>query len=117
MDPLTRGEIFHAAQFELFRHLQARRLLPVAMARLDEIFDAADGVLDRVAAGYKERLAPAIERVWMTEIEDVRTDLRAWLREVAAGDSNWAPRAIRIRLRSGSAARRSTIPPAPRKRL
>ena len=91
LDPLTRGEIFHAAQFELFRHLQANDLLPVGMARLDDIFDAADAVLDRVAADYKERLAPAIERVWITEIEDVRTDLRAWLREVAANGADWAP--------------------------
>lgn len=91
MDPLTRGEVFHAAQFELFRQLEAERMLPVRMDRLDDIFDTLDAVLDRVAADYKERLAPAIERVWITEIEDVRTDLRAWLREVAAGDGQWSP--------------------------
>ncbi len=91
MDPLTRGEVFHAAQFELFRYLKSKKLLPVTTEHLDDIFDAADAVLDRVAAAYKESLAPAIERVWITEIEDLRTDLRAWLREMAAGDPNWIP--------------------------
>jgi CRISPR/Cas system-associated exonuclease Cas4 (RecB family) len=91
MDPLTRGEIFHAVQFELFRHLQWTGLT-VDSEHLKAVFDAADSVVDRVAAAYKERLAPAIERVWITEIEDVRTDLRAWLREVAATGTDWIPR-------------------------
>jgi ATP-dependent helicase/nuclease subunit B len=83
MDPLTRGALFHSAQFELFREL----------ARSDppRILDLADQVLDRVAARYEDELAPAIPRVWKSEIENLRTDLRGWLQHVAATESDWRP--------------------------
>ena len=83
MDPLTRGALFHAAQFELFRDLA--RATPI------RILDLADQVLDRVAARYEEDLAPAIPRVWKSEIENLRTDLRGWLQHVAATESGWQP--------------------------
>ncbi|MCC6536554.1 MAG: PD-(D/E)XK nuclease family protein, partial [Bryobacterales bacterium] len=34
---------------------------------------------------------PAIERVWVSEIEDMRTDLRTWARHVATIDDEWTP--------------------------
>ena len=91
MDPLTRGALFHSAQFELFRELTRTDLLPVTEARLPEILDRADRVLDRVAARYEDELAPAIPRVWKSEIENLRTDLRGWLQQVAATESDWLP--------------------------
>jgi RecB family exonuclease len=48
-------------------------------------------MLDRVAAKYQEKLAPAIPRVWKSEIEDLRTDLRGWLQHVARNDDDWEP--------------------------
>jgi ATP-dependent helicase/DNAse subunit B len=85
MDPLTRGALFHSTQFELFRELaSANRSLP-------ETLDLADQVLDRVAARYEDQLAPAIPRVWKSEIENLRTDLRGWLQHVAANQSDWRP--------------------------
>lgn len=48
-------------------------------------------MLDRVAAKYQEKLAPAIPRVWASEIEDLRTDLRGWLQHVARNDDDWEP--------------------------
>ena len=83
MDPLTRGALFHAAQFELFREMA--RAVPAS------ILDLADKVLDRVAARYEDELAPAIPRVWKSEIEHLRTDLRGWLQHVAATKSDWLP--------------------------
>ena len=50
-----------------------------------------DTVLGRVAAKYQEKLAPAIPRVWKSEIEDLRTDLRGWLQHVARNDDEWEP--------------------------
>ncbi len=91
MDPLTRGSLFHRAQFDLFRALQQREWLPLPAAQLAEIFTLADDILNRVAAEYEERFAPAIERVWKTEIEDVRTDFRAWIRDVAQTEADWSP--------------------------
>jgi ATP-dependent helicase/nuclease subunit B len=91
MDPLTRGALFHSAQFELFRELTRADLLPVTQPRLPQTLDLADRVLDRVAARYEDELAPAILRVWKSEIENLRTDLRGWLQHVAATESEWLP--------------------------
>jgi len=85
MDPLTRGALFHAAQFELFRNL------PHTDVPLPALLDLADQVLDRVAARYEDELVPAIPRVWKSEIENLRTDLRGWLQHVAAAESDWRP--------------------------
>jgi ATP-dependent helicase/nuclease subunit B len=91
MDPLTRGGLFHAVQFALLNELKRSSLLPVNSSTLAETLQIADAVLDKTAAKYEEELAPAIERVWKTEIEDLRTDLRGWLQHVAVNDDEWQP--------------------------
>ena len=90
MDPLTRGALFHAVQFALLTDLRQRKRLPLAAGKLAEALDLADRVLNRVAAEYEERFAPAIARVWRTEVEDLRTDLRGWLQQMAA-QPEWEP--------------------------
>ncbi len=99
MDPRTRGALFHEIQFELFHDLQRAGLLPVNDDRLPEALKRADTMLDRVAAKYQEKLAPAIPRVWKSEIEDLRTDLRGWLQHVARNDDEWEP--VRFELAFG----------------
>jgi CRISPR/Cas system-associated exonuclease Cas4 (RecB family) len=51
----------------------------------------ADEVLDRVAGRYEEDLAPAIPRVWRSEVEELRTDLQGWIRSVVAAAEPWRP--------------------------
>ncbi len=91
LDPMTRGALFHAVQFALLGELRAAGLLPVNAQRLPDALAAADRTLERVAGQYQEDLAPAIPRVWKTEVEDLRTDLRGWLQQVAQNDSDWQP--------------------------
>jgi ATP-dependent helicase/nuclease subunit B len=91
MDPLTRGALFHSTQFELFRALANGHLLPLTPQTLPEALNLADRTLDRVAARFEDDLAPAIPRVWRSEIENLRIDLRGWLRQVAATQSDWLP--------------------------
>ena len=91
MDPLTRGALFHQAQFRLFGELQSAQLLPMRPQNAARILEIADRVLDRVAADNEEKLAPAIPRVWRSEIEDLRIDLRGWIQQVAALDDGWIP--------------------------
>ena len=91
MDPLTRGALFHAVQFELFRELKRSLRLPITDERLPTTLDLADKVLDRVAAQYEDDLAPAIPRVWKSEVEELRTDLRGWIQQVASTPSDWLP--------------------------
>jgi len=90
LDPLTRGSIFHEMQAELFRELQRRGRLPLTAEDVGDALDALDGVVARVAAKQKDELAPAIDRVWESEIADIARDLRVWLRRLPeSGD--WEP--------------------------
>jgi ATP-dependent helicase/nuclease subunit B len=91
MDPLTRGALFHAVQFELYNELSGRNRLPITLERLPSTLDLADRVLDTVAARFEDDLSPAIPRVWSTEVEDLRTDLRGWIQQVAMTRSEWLP--------------------------
>ncbi len=91
MDPLTRGRLFHEVQAELVRALGARDALPVTPPRLPEAEAVLDATLDEVAARYREELAPAIDRVWVDEVESMRTDLKGWLHHVADEGGEWTP--------------------------
>ena len=55
-------------------------------------------MLDRVAAEYAETLAPAIERVWRDEIDDLRRDLGIWVQKLAE-EETWVPTLLRVQLR------------------
>jgi CRISPR/Cas system-associated exonuclease Cas4 (RecB family) len=56
---------------------------------MSTVLDLADRVLDHIAAQYAEDLAPAIPRVWRSEIEDLRSDLRGWLHHSCTALANW----------------------------
>jgi len=90
MDPLTRGALFHSAQFEFLGTLKQQRLLPIPQGQIEDVLAIADEVLNRVAREAAEKLAPAILRVWENEIEDIRTDLRGWVYRLAA-QREWMP--------------------------
>jgi hypothetical protein len=90
MDPLTRGSLFHRAQAEFFRAMDADGRLPLAPAKVAEAVSTLDAILNRVAEEYAEMLAPAIERVWHDEIEEIRRDLGIWVQKIAT-DAAWQP--------------------------
>jgi CRISPR/Cas system-associated exonuclease Cas4 (RecB family) len=90
MDPLTKGSLFHRIQAEFFRALQAADMLPVAPATLDRAMTALEQVVTRVADEYAEQLAPAIERVWRDEVDEIRRDLGIWVRRLAT-ERDWIP--------------------------
>ena len=91
MDPLTRGALFHETQRALMEELKAKDQLPVTQTNLPAVIQALDAALDRMAAEFAEHLAPAIDRVWRSEVEELRTDLRGWLQHVALNGSMWTP--------------------------
>jgi CRISPR/Cas system-associated exonuclease Cas4 (RecB family) len=92
LDPLTRGSIVHRMQAEIFRGLDRRKALPVTPERIDEALQVLEEVVARVAEEYRERLAPAIGRVWREEIAVIARDLRGWLRRAAEDGGVWVPR-------------------------
>jgi len=91
LDPLQRGSLVHAVQFALFGVLRDAELLPVTTDRLGAARNHLDTVLEKVAAKFKDDLAPAIERVWRDGVESVRADLREWLRLATLDDSGFVP--------------------------
>jgi len=91
MDPLTRGSLFHSAQAEYLRTLDAAGALPISGATLQSAIRTLHEVVDRVASEYADELVPAIERVWRDEIDEIRRDLGIWVQRMAA-DVEWIPR-------------------------
>jgi CRISPR/Cas system-associated exonuclease Cas4 (RecB family) len=91
MDPLTRGGLFHSVVFKLLVGLEERDLLPLTEGRQADALELADRTLDAEADRYREELAPAIPRVWETEVEDLRTDLRGWVRHAIVPGGEWRP--------------------------
>jgi ATP-dependent helicase/nuclease subunit B len=91
IDPLTRGSLFHEAQFEVLTGLKAAGLLPLDVGIIERAFELVDRALERLAQEYEDRLAPAIPRVWQDGINSIRADLREWLRRMAEADDGWVP--------------------------
>ncbi|MEO5926710.1 MAG: PD-(D/E)XK nuclease family protein [Bryobacteraceae bacterium] len=89
LDPMTRGSVFHEVQSRLYEEL--RDSLPVTMANLKEAMAKLETVIAKVAAEYAEKLVPAIPRVWESEIDGLRTDLRGWLHFTASNEYDWTP--------------------------
>ncbi len=88
LDPLTRGSLFHAVQAEFSRTLQAEGRLPITHATVPAALKTLEGVLRKVAGEYEEKLAPAIERVWRDEIDELGRDLGIWVTRLA-GTPEW----------------------------
>ena len=96
LDPLQRGSLVHQVQFELLTRLQAesrdgRPLLPVDRGNLTHAMDVLEEVLDRVGEDFRDRLVPAIDRVWDDGIEAIRLDLREWLQRESGNRTPFAP--------------------------
>ena len=91
MDPLTRGSLFHAIQASFYRTLKAEGRLPVSAGTRAAALETLDQVVEAEAAAERERLAPAIDRVWRDEIAAIRRDLRLWIDEVITEGGDWRP--------------------------
>jgi RecB family exonuclease len=91
LDPLTRGSLFHETQFAFFGEVRALALLPLHRDFESQLLDVADRALESVASRYEEDLAPAIPRIWRSEIETLRSDLRGWIKKLLEADSGYAP--------------------------
>jgi ATP-dependent helicase/nuclease subunit B len=98
LDPATRGSLFHEIVHQVALELKERRLLTLAEAAQAEAL--SDRVIEQVSAKWREKLAPAIERVWEDAVEDLRLDVRYWLRELLQSD--W--QVVKLELPFGLAA-------------
>ena len=94
LDPRTRGRMFHRVQADTLRALEEADALPIRKATRGVAFDTLDEVLHAVEADYRDRLVPAIDRVWRTEIAGMRADLRGWIQHVAEAQEAWTPHRV-----------------------
>jgi ATP-dependent helicase/nuclease subunit B len=90
MDPLTRGSLFHETQAAFYRAMERANALPIRADGVAAAAQVLNQVLDAAAGEYAEKLAPAIDRVWRDEIDEIRRDLGIWLQKIA-GDEVWRP--------------------------
>ncbi|MQA90481.1 MAG: PD-(D/E)XK nuclease family protein [Gemmatimonas sp.] len=91
LDPLQRGSLFHDIQFACLSRLREEDLLPVRPDNLIDARGVLHQVVEGVAAVYEDRLAPAIPRVWATEIDGIHADLNHWLSRMAHDASGFVP--------------------------
>jgi len=110
IDPLTRGSLFHEAQFEVLTELRNRGLLPLQPDSLSVAFELVDRGLERSTTEYEDRLAPAIPRVWQDGINSIRADLREWLRRMSESTEKWIPDKFELSFGLGNYARRQRDP-------
>jgi ATP-dependent helicase/DNAse subunit B len=90
LDPLMRGSLFHEVQAGVLRALRAEGRLPLEPADVPRALKALAATLETTAAAYKDRLAPAITRVWDDEIAALGRDLRVWIRKLPEAGP-WIP--------------------------
>ena len=91
MDPLTRGDLFHQIQATTLRTLQELEHLPLRPARLEMAQQTLTSAIREVSEREKDRLSPAIDRVWQDEIAAMTHDLRIWLERLTDEGADWTP--------------------------
>ncbi|MCC7126245.1 MAG: PD-(D/E)XK nuclease family protein [Acidobacteria bacterium] len=92
MDPLTRGSLFHAVQTDFLRVLAAAGQLPVDESRLPRARAELRMAINRVTGTARDKLAPAIDRVWNDEVDAMTRDLTRWVDEQLTADGRtWTP--------------------------
>lgn len=90
VDPRTRGEIVHEAQFEILRALESERLLPVTRETLPRALEVLARAFGDVRDRAHDALAPAIVRTFEDAMLEIAGDLREWLRRMAE-HPEWLP--------------------------
>ena len=95
LDPLTRGSLYHEIQFDFLRGLAEGDALDFTEEREGALLDRLDQAIESIAASYADRLRPALPAVYQGEVDDLRTDLRGWLRQVIA-DGDYTPRLFEL---------------------
>jgi ATP-dependent helicase/nuclease subunit B len=91
IDPLTRGDLFHQFQAATLRQLQKDGLLPLSPVALPRAQQVLTEAIRSIEDTEKDRLSPAIDRVWKDEMASMTSDLRLWLEKLADEGAEWTP--------------------------
>lgn len=78
-------------QARSLRALQGSGSLPVTAATHEGALAVLDATLTSVADEYRDRLAPAVARVWEDGVAGIRRDLHGWLDQLVRDGHEWVP--------------------------
>lgn len=90
IDALSRGSLMHEVQYELLTLLRAKNMLPLTETNLAVAEAELEVVFAQVVRRYEDDLAPSIASVWQNGVEQIRSDLREWLRRHSR-EARWLP--------------------------
>jgi len=91
LDPLQRGALIHDIQFQTLTALRDRHMLPVTELELGQANEVLAEAVGKVGESYRDRLAPAIDRVWNDAVTAIHADLREWLYRMSQDKSGYVP--------------------------
>jgi CRISPR/Cas system-associated exonuclease Cas4 (RecB family) len=91
LDPITKGSLFHAMQAHFVRQMLRQRMFPITRADFERANAILESSIAEVGEEFRERLMPAIERVWRDELDRLRGDLRGWVLRLAEAADDWVP--------------------------
>jgi ATP-dependent helicase/nuclease subunit B len=91
MDPLQRGALIHDIQYAALSLLRDRRVLPVTELNLGLAYAVLEEAVNTVAEDFRDRLAPAIDRVWRDAVAAIHADLREWLYRMSEDKTGFVP--------------------------
>jgi ATP-dependent helicase/nuclease subunit B len=91
MDPLQRGALIHDIQYAALSLLRDRRVLPVTELNLGLAYSVLEEAVNTVAENFRDRLAPAIDRVWHDAVAAIHADLREWLYRMSEDETGFVP--------------------------
>ena len=90
LDPVTRGILHHAVVASVVHTLRAQDALPLTEADRPMAHQVVADTLSSHASALRERLAPAVPRVWQDAVDALHLDLRA-LVDRMVDDPIWQP--------------------------
>lgn len=91
LDPLQRGALIHDIQYAALSLLRDRRVLPVTELNLGQAYAALEEAVNGVSESFRDRLAPAIDRVWQDAVAAIHADLREWLYRMSEDETGFVP--------------------------
>lgn len=93
LNPLQKGSLMHETIYETLCALRDAGLLPVTQETHEQARKILDEQAAKVAASFRAELKPAIERVWLDAVAQIKTDLAEWLKRMfdEREESSWVP--------------------------
>ncbi|MBS14884.1 MAG: hypothetical protein CME19_25265 [Gemmatimonadetes bacterium] len=91
LDPMQRGALIHDIQYAALSLLRDRRVLPVTELNLGQAYAVLEEAVNGVAEDFRDRLAPAIDRVWRDAVAAIHADLREWLYRMSQDETGFVP--------------------------